>query len=89
VAVCRELTKRYEEVVRGTVAEVAARFCDPPRGEITLVVGGRPANDDVDVEAAHAAVAELVAAGTPRRVAAEVVARLTGASKNTLYRASL
>lgn len=89
VVVCRELTKRYEEVVRGTAAEVAARYGDAPRGEITLVVAARTPNDDPDLEAAHAAVAELVAAGTPRRVAAEVVARLAGASKNTLYRASL
>ncbi|MDQ5821854.1 MAG: 16S rRNA (cytidine(1402)-2'-O)-methyltransferase, partial [Actinomycetota bacterium] len=37
VAVCRELTKRFEEVVRGTAAEVASRFREPPKGEITLV----------------------------------------------------
>ena len=39
VAVCRELTKRFEEVVRGTAVELAARFSEPPKGEITLVVG--------------------------------------------------
>ena len=39
VAVCRELTKRFEEVVRGTAAELAERFAEPPKGEITLVVG--------------------------------------------------
>ena len=39
VAVCRELTKRFEEVVRGSAAEVAARFPEPPKGELTLVVG--------------------------------------------------
>ena len=36
---CRELTKKFEEVVRGTAAEVAARFAEPPKGEITLVLG--------------------------------------------------
>src|SRR6266700_6230263 len=42
VAVCRELTKRFEEVVRGPAREVAARFADPPKGEITLVLGPAP-----------------------------------------------
>jgi 16S rRNA (cytidine1402-2'-O)-methyltransferase len=86
-AVCRELTKAFEEVVRGTAAELAARFVEAPKGEITLVVGG--ARAEPDVAAARAAVAELVAAGTPRGVAAEVVARLTGTSRNELYRSTL
>jgi 16S rRNA (cytidine1402-2'-O)-methyltransferase len=89
VAVCRELTKRFEEVVRGPAAEVSARFVEPPKGEITLVLGrvevSRPGADADAV----AAVAELVEAGVPRRQAADVVARLTGASRNALYRASL
>ena len=38
-AVCRELTKRFEEVVRGTAFELAERFPEPPKGEITLVLG--------------------------------------------------
>src|SRR5947207_14302853 len=38
VAVCRELTKRFEEVARGTAAELAVRYAEPPKGEITLVV---------------------------------------------------
>jgi 16S rRNA (cytidine1402-2'-O)-methyltransferase len=87
VAVCRELTKRYEEVVRGTAQEVALRFADPPKGEITLVLG--PAVNRVDSTAALEAVAELVGAGVPRRQAAELVARLTGASRNELYRRTL
>src|ERR671914_152435 len=46
VAVCRELTKRFEEVVRGRADELAARFAEPPKGEITLVLGpGRPGDD--------------------------------------------
>jgi 16S rRNA (cytidine1402-2'-O)-methyltransferase len=87
VAVCRELTKRFEEVVRGTAAEVAGRFESPPKGEITLVVG--PGVVETDVRAALGAVAELVAAGMSRRQAADVVARLTGASRNELYRRTL
>jgi 16S rRNA (cytidine1402-2'-O)-methyltransferase len=90
VAVCRELTKRFEEVVRGPASDVAARFAEPPKGEITLVVGPAGAVDDAaDVDAAVAAVGELVEAGTPRRVAADVVARLTGIARNRLYRGSL
>ena len=87
IAVCRELTKRFEEVVRGVVAEVAEQFAEPPKGEITLVIG--PPARRAEVGAAREAVAELVAAGTPRRVAADVVARLTDMSRNDLYRASL
>jgi 16S rRNA (cytidine1402-2'-O)-methyltransferase len=87
VAVCRELTKKFEEVVRGSAAELADRFSTPPKGEITLVLG--PGGNEPDVDAALAAVAELVAAGVPRRGAADVVARLTGASRNELYRRTL
>ena len=88
VTVCRELTKVHEEIVRGTATEAAARFSEPPRGEITLVIGpGEPGMPDVDE--AVAAVAELLAVGVPRRRAAEIVARLTGASRNELYRRTL
>jgi 16S rRNA (cytidine1402-2'-O)-methyltransferase len=90
VAVCRELTKKFEEVVRGPASELAARFAEPPKGEITLVVsapvGGTAPTDD---SGALAAVAELVAAGVPRKRAAELVSSLTGLSRNALYRRSL
>jgi 16S rRNA (cytidine1402-2'-O)-methyltransferase len=87
-AVCRELTKRFEQVARGPAAELAELFAEPPKGEITLVVApgaGRAADPGPALDA----VAELVAAGTPRRVAAEVVGRLTGTSRNDLYRGTL
>jgi 16S rRNA (cytidine1402-2'-O)-methyltransferase len=88
VAVCRELTKRFEEVARGTAAELAGRFAQPPKGEITLVIG--PARAEApDESSALAAVAELVEAGVPRKRAAEIVSRLTGVARNTLYRGSL
>jgi 16S rRNA (cytidine1402-2'-O)-methyltransferase len=89
VAVCRELTKRFEEVARGTARELAALFAEPPKGEITLVVGGVEAAEGVPVGEAVAAVGELVAAGVPRRQAADVVARLSRLSRNTLYAESL
>jgi 16S rRNA (cytidine1402-2'-O)-methyltransferase len=87
VAVCRELTKRFEEVVSGPAEEIAERFAEPPKGEITLVIGG--GGPEPDLEAARTAVADLVAAGTPRRVAADVVSRLTETSRNDLYRGTL
>lgn len=87
VAVCRELTKVHEEVVRGPAAEVAARFAGGEvRGEIVLVVG---AADAAAVDAARAAeaVRALVAAGARARPAARVVAGLTGVPANALYAA--
>jgi 16S rRNA (cytidine1402-2'-O)-methyltransferase len=87
VAVCRELTKRFEEVARGTAGELAERFPEPPKGEVTLVVGGGVV--EADEGAALVAVRELVGAGVPRRQAADVVARLLSLSRNTLYRKSL
>jgi 16S rRNA (cytidine1402-2'-O)-methyltransferase len=89
VAVCRELTKQFEEVVRGSAAEVAARFAEPPKGEITLVVGGAETVGAPDEAGAVAAVSELVASGLPRRRAAELVAQLSGVPRNRLYERSL
>jgi 16S rRNA (cytidine1402-2'-O)-methyltransferase len=90
VAICRELTKRFEEVARGTAADLSQRFDVPPRGEITVVVGAAKAPQPGDgAHAALTAVTRLVEAGVPRRVAAEVVAGLTGISRNRLYRDSL
>jgi 16S rRNA (cytidine1402-2'-O)-methyltransferase len=85
VAVCRELTKVHEEVVRGPAREVAERFAQGARGEVVLVIG--PA-DEAPVQAGHAreAVEALVDAGARRRAAARVVSRLTGVPANRLYR---
>jgi 16S rRNA (cytidine1402-2'-O)-methyltransferase len=89
-AVARELTKFYEEVVRGTAAELAERFAEPPKGEVVLVLGPAATTATTEEEEqATSAVAELVAAGLPRRRAAELVSRLTGVSRNTLYDGSL
>jgi 16S rRNA (cytidine1402-2'-O)-methyltransferase len=87
-AVCRELTKRFEEVAVGTFADLADRFAAAPKGEVTIVLGPA-AQVDGDEAPAVAAVEALVAEGVPRRRAADVVAGLTGVSKNRLYRASL
>ena len=88
IAVCRELTKRFEEVVRGAAAEVAARFPEPTKGEVTIVLApGTPGDPDGD--AAVEAVRRLVEGGAPRRVAADVVSGLVRTPRNELYRASL
>jgi 16S rRNA (cytidine1402-2'-O)-methyltransferase len=87
VAVCRELTKLHEEVVRGTAAELAARYtAAEPRGEVVLVVGGAPERSGLDPGAVDA-VRRLVESGARARVAAGVVSELTGASANALYKA--
>jgi len=87
VAVCRELTKVHEEIVRGSAAELAARYQhEPPRGEVVLVVGpAAPA--EPELAPALDALRRLVAAGAKRRVAAGVVAELTGVGANALYAA--
>jgi 16S rRNA (cytidine1402-2'-O)-methyltransferase len=87
VAVCRELTKVHEEVVRGTAHELAERYADAEvRGEVVLVVGPGEA-EAADEAGAVDALRRLVAAGAKPRPAAGVVASLTGTSANALYRA--
>jgi 16S rRNA (cytidine1402-2'-O)-methyltransferase len=89
LAVCRELSKRFEEVARGSARELAQSFAREPKGEITLVIGRAAAKPPKSDESAIAAVAELVAAGLPRRRAVELVAELTGVPRNRLYGRSL
>ncbi|MDX6705867.1 MAG: rRNA (cytidine1402-2-O)-methyltransferase [Solirubrobacteraceae bacterium] len=87
VAVCRELTKVHEEVVRGSAGELAARYGEePPRGEVVLVLGGAPASEP-ELGPALDALRKLVAAGAKPRAASSVVASLTGVKANKLYRA--
>jgi 16S rRNA (cytidine1402-2'-O)-methyltransferase len=88
-AVCRELTKRFEEVVTGSLSELAARYSEALRGEITLVLGDFAVDDSAIRADALAAVGELVRSGMSHRRAVELVSRLSGAPRNSLYRASL
>ncbi|WP_374010007.1 16S rRNA (cytidine(1402)-2'-O)-methyltransferase [Leifsonia sp. LS-T14] len=88
VVVCRELTKLYEEVKRGTAAELAAWAADGVRGEIVIVIAGAPARE-ADPETALEQVVALVAAGTRLKDAAAEVADATGLSKRDLYQAAL
>ncbi len=86
VAVCRELTKLHEEVARGSAAELARKFADGARGEVTLVIGRREVEAQHDLTEALDAVETLVESGAGRRAAARVVASLTGIPANRLYR---
>jgi 16S rRNA (cytidine1402-2'-O)-methyltransferase len=86
VALCRELTKRYEEIARGTAAELAQRYATvPPKGEVVLVIGAAP-EQALDEQRAIAALRRLVEAGAKARPAAGVVAELTGVPANRLYK---
>ena len=85
VAVCRELTKLHEEVVRGDATTVHAHFAaTEPRGEIVVVIAGARSAAP-ELEPAVAALAALVDAGAKPRPAAKVVAGLTGVPANRLY----
>ncbi|HYY20623.1 MAG TPA: 16S rRNA (cytidine(1402)-2'-O)-methyltransferase [Thermoleophilaceae bacterium] len=89
VAVCRELTKLHEEVVRGRASELAARYAgSPPRGEVALVLGPpSPRFERAGGVPGLDALRRLVESGAQPRKAAAVVAELTGGSPNELYRA--
>lgn len=89
VAVCRELTKRHEQVRRASASELAAEFVEPVKGEITLVLGPGREREPENAVAAAEAVAELVATGVARSQAAAVVSRLTGLPRRRLYDMSL
>ena len=87
-AVCRELTKTYEEIRRGSLAELADwAAAREPRGEITLVVGGAPAGaaDRPADEELRAAVARREADGDSRRDAITAVAQEYGIRKREVY----
>ena len=85
-AVCRELTKRYEEVRRGRLGELAAWAAgEQPRGEITLVVAGAPAGAVPDEQALRQAVAARIAAGATHRDAVAQVAHELGVARRRVY----
>ena len=95
VAVMRELTKKFEEVVRGTVSQVADRMQQtPPRGELTLVVagaeavrGGEAASVPVGEPAAH--LRALVSSGTPVKEAIRQVAQAHRLRRRAVYEMAL
>ena len=87
-AVCRELTKLHEEVVRGPLGELCAWAAGGVRGEIVVVVGGA-VRAEVPFGDAVTSVLELVRSGTRLKDAAGTVAAKTGHSSRELYQAAL
>jgi len=89
-ALCREMTKMYEESVRGTLSELAARYAsEAPRGECVLVVEGRDAAAKGEVLDVEAEVRALLADGlSPKDIAGRLVVR-TGLSRRDLYQLAL
>ena len=87
-AVCRELTKTYEEVVRGTLRDLVDWSSKEVRGEVTVVVAGASPNSDVgDPTSWREQVDALVAEGLSTRDAIDLVAQRTGARRKQIYEA--
>jgi 16S rRNA (cytidine1402-2'-O)-methyltransferase len=89
-AVCRELTKTYEEIRRGPLQELAEWASAGLKGEVTLVVGGAPGQEPVELDdaALRGLVDEAVATGLSRKDAVAAVVRRTGLPRRTVYDAA-
>jgi 16S rRNA (cytidine1402-2'-O)-methyltransferase len=86
VALTRELTKKFEEVWRGTLADAAVHLATTePRGEYVVVLEGAPPAEDADDDAIVAALHTALASGADRRAAIATVMAQTGAAKRRVY----
>jgi 16S rRNA (cytidine1402-2'-O)-methyltransferase len=87
LAVCREMTKLYEEIFRGTAAEAIEHFSEP-RGEFVIVIEGAPlrAKAEVDEAGVSDALASLKARGESRRDAVAQVIDAYGISRREAYK---
>ena len=89
ISACRELTKKYEEVVRGTVSEVISHFTEvPPKGEFVLVLEGRPENETKTVlspEERKNRIINLESQGMSTKEIAKTLSLEWGESKKALY----
>ncbi len=92
IALCRELTKIHEEVIRTTLSEACERYrSEKPRGEFVLVIRGAPEEKGprLSLEEAMALVDRYRAEGQPLKAAAKLAAAESGQSRNDLYHAAL
>jgi 16S rRNA (cytidine1402-2'-O)-methyltransferase len=93
VAVCREMTKRYEEVFRGTASDALDHFeSQAPRGEFVLViapVATEPGGGDDDAADTRSMLRERLARGASVSDAVREVQHLTGRSRSDIYREAL
>jgi 16S rRNA (cytidine1402-2'-O)-methyltransferase len=89
-AVCRELTKAHEEILRGSLAELEAHFTEvQPRGEVTLVIAGAPEEAMWSEEEVRAALQDLRRQGLGPSEAARTIAAQAGWRRRDVYRLSL
>ena len=96
IAICRELTKKFEEISRGAAAELLTMLPEKVKGEIVLVFEGAgniakesdlvAASASTDRAAVESALRGLLAEGIPARRAAELISPLTGLSQNRVYK---
>lgn len=85
IAVCRELTKIYEEVFRGKISE-AARHFSQPKGEFVLVIGGREPSTTIEkISDVTEIIRKMKRSGLGAKETAELLGNQTGISKRTLY----
>jgi 16S rRNA (cytidine1402-2'-O)-methyltransferase len=91
LVLCREMTKVYEEIWRGTISQARATFEEQePRGEFTVVIGGAPEEERRwDEEEVREALEDLLAQGIRRPDAAKRVAELSGWDRSAVYQLGL
>ena len=89
IALCRELTKMHEQTIRGTAAEVRSELSDPARGEITVVIDGRPADAPVEDVDLGALVVEWKREGLSTKEMTQKLQRDLGWKRNAAYQAIL
>jgi len=92
IALCRELTKLHEEVIRTTLSAAVTRFTEtPPKGEFVLVLRGRTESDTPEMtqEDALAAVEHYRSEGKSLKEACRLAAADSGFGKNELYQLAL
>jgi 16S rRNA (cytidine1402-2'-O)-methyltransferase len=90
VAVCRELTKLHEEIVRGTISYAYEHFTrHDPRGEFTLVIGGSSSAERWDEEAVRLELNVRLAEGLSPSEAAREVAAVSGWPRREVYRLTM
>ena len=89
--IARELTKLHEEILRGTLDELAARLASGPalKGEIVLLVAGRSRDDEAVDDAQLAAMLRAELEGQRLRDAVKSVVEMTGLPRNRVYRLAL
>jgi 16S rRNA (cytidine1402-2'-O)-methyltransferase len=89
ISVCRELTKKFEEVVRGKISETINNFeRKSPKGEFVLVIAGSGVAPDLDFSDSKL-LKEMISAGISKSKAVKIAAKALNVSKNQLYRQSL